>query len=576
MHDWEDPAMKRSVWSEWLPPTHRNFPYLLLILSLACSAQKLPGRDLHLVPALYNQLTPQDLTSMPDGTEITGFLIKDTPKRYYFVVEEDNTPVTVRITPCEAPLQWTLTLQELESESSGDGSGELEPFNPQKDPKVTVHGQSVELFYYQGNDVESYAIADSPAGIYRLELVPIEKDTIFNAYATTTPESDQPYPKLPSDSRLGLTFVGRTSVSLVWKASPAISQFRQPAEYCVVVNKEHNYKSLCAVEAKLNEGNLSKKVRWSELDWGLSKSPRLDDAVNHPTVGRWSTKPSAGHPAGIQKTCTGTKNVFTVSRLKPGTQYYFDVFVSNLLTNVSSVYVGTFAKTKDEVKQKVQELKGGRVTEVFIKRGGTKSLQFKPVSSHRSVMVSLQSCYHMAHVQVRQNRKLVTSQRVEGVKHFQLIGKPKARYLLRLRAGKGRKALLKVHVTTHPNKQPFPTLPRDTRLKVFNRLRACTSLTVAWLATQEMNKYCVYRKLVMGKGKPKEPQNHCLDPTTRSKAEKVSCQYFRGLSLRKAVMTERIEGLEPGKTYQLDVYVIGQGRHSVKYQSKIVRTRKTC
>ncbi|XP_072369106.1 protein NDNF-like [Scyliorhinus torazame] len=559
-----------------LLPACRNVLSLQLILSLAGSAQKLPGRDLTVVQTLYNQLTPQDLTAMPDGTEITGFLLKDTPKRYYFIVEEDNTPVTVRVTPCDTPLQWTLTIQELEYQSSGDGSGELEPFNLQKDPKATVQGQSAELFYYQGNDVECYGIADSPAGIYRLELVSIEKDTIFNAYATTTPESDQPYPKLPSDSRLGLTFVGRTSVSLLWKPSPAVSQFHQPTEYCVVVNKKHNYKSLCAVEAKLNDAGLFKRVQWSGLDWGLSGSPPLGGAANRPIVGRQSTKPSAGHQAGIQKTCTGSKNAFTVSRLKPATQYYFDVFISNVLSNVSSAYLGTFAKTKDEVKQKVQELKAGRVTEILIKRGGSKSLRFKPVSSHHSVMVSLQSCYHTAHVQIRQNREVVASQSVEGVQHFHLIGKPKARYLLRLKAGKGSKALLKVHVTTHPSKQPFPALPRDARLKVFDRLRACSSLTVAWLATQALNKYCVYRKRVAGKEKPKELQNHCLDPTARSKSEKVSCQYFRGSNLRKAVMTEHIEGLEPGETYQLDVYVIGQGRNSVKYQSKIVRTRKAC
>ncbi|XP_067852691.1 protein NDNF-like [Heptranchias perlo] len=562
-----------------MSPARTDLLYLLL-LSLTCSAQKLPGRDLALVQALYGQLTPQDLSVIPDGAQIAGFLMKDTPKRYYFIVEEDSTLVTVRVTPCDAPLKWTLTLQELEDGSNGNGSGESEPLRLQKAPKETVHGQSAELFYYQGNGIESYAIADSPAGIYRLELVSVEKDTVFNVYATSTPESDQPYPKLPSDSRLDLTFVGRTSVSLAWKSSAAIAEFHQPAQYCVVVNKEHNYKSLCAVEAKLKEGSIFDKTPWSELDRGMSKSARPGDVVNHPSLegpGRpRSNELSVDPPVDIEKTCIGTKNVFTVTRLRPGTQYYFDVFVSNLLTNESSAYIGTFVKTKEEVKQKVLELKRGRVTEILVKRGATRFLHFKPVSSHRAVMLSLQTCYQMVHVQVRQNRKLVTSQDVEGVKHFQLIGKPKARYLLRLKAGKGRRALLKVHITTHPNKQPFPTLPGDTRLKVFDRLRSCSSLTVAWLGTQEMNKYCVYRKLVEDREKPTELPNRCLHPRARSKSEKVACKYFRASDLRKAVMTERIEGLEAGTSYLLDVYVIGHGNHSVKYQSKIVRTRKTC
>lgn len=43
--------------------------------------------------------------------------------RYYFVVEEDNTPLSVTVTPCDAPLEWKLTLQELPEEASGEGSG---------------------------------------------------------------------------------------------------------------------------------------------------------------------------------------------------------------------------------------------------------------------------------------------------------------------------------------------------------------------------------------------------------------------------------------------------------------------
>uniref|UniRef100_UPI00398E3F0B protein NDNF-like n=1 Tax=Pristiophorus japonicus TaxID=55135 RepID=UPI00398E3F0B len=565
-----------------LSPAWRNILYLLL-LSLTCSAQKLPGRHLALVQALHDQLTPLDLTAIPDGAEIAGFLMKDKPKRYYFIVEEDGSPVTVRVTPCDAPLEWSLTLQELEDRSSGEGSGGSEPLSLQKGPREPVHGQSVELFHYQGNDVESYLIADGPAGIYRLQLVSKERDTMFHLYATTSPESDQPYPKLPGDSRLELTFVGHTRVSLVWKPIPATSRFRQPARYCVVVNKEHNYKSLCAVEAKLKEGGVFEKVRGSGSGRATSASPRLGRVVNYPSLGQPERRaPSLaldGPPfreGHIRKTCTGTKNVCTVSRLKPGTHYYFDVFVSNPLANVSSAYVGTFVKTQAEVKQKVLELKGRRVTEILVKRGTSRSLRFRPVSSHRSVTISLQSCYQKVHLQIRQNRKVVTSRTVEGVKHFQLVGKPKARYLLRLKAGRGRPALLKIHVTTHPGKQPFPTLPGDTRLKVFDRLRACSTLTVAWLAAREMNKYCLYRKLVAGKEKPRELQNHCRDPKARSKLEKVSCQYFHGSNLQKAVMTARIEGLEPGKSYLLDVYVTGQGRHSVKYQSKIVRMRKTC
>ena len=142
--------------------------------------------------------------------------------------------------------------------------------------------------------------------------------------------------------------------------------------------------------------------------------------------------------------------------------------------------------------------------------------------------------------------------------------------------------------TTRPNggghggggKQPFPSLPEDTRIKAFDKLRTCTSVTVAWLGTQERNKYCVYRREVGAEGYGEEQrrreQNQCAGPETRRKAEKVLCKYFHSANLQKAVTTETVGGLEAGKTYLLDVHVVAHSGHSVKYQSKLVKTRKYC
>lgn len=44
------------------------------------------------------------------------------------MVEEDNTPLAVTVTPCDAPLEWKLSVQELPEEASGEGSG-IKPSN---------------------------------------------------------------------------------------------------------------------------------------------------------------------------------------------------------------------------------------------------------------------------------------------------------------------------------------------------------------------------------------------------------------------------------------------------------------
>ncbi|KPP60001.1 protein NDNF-like [Scleropages formosus] len=586
---------------------------LCLLLAVGTGAQKLPTRDEELFQMqVRDKALFHDSSVVPDGAEISGYLFRDTPKRgsrtpgslrrvrltpagpsclprYYFVVEEDNTPLSVTVTPCDAPLEWKLTLQELPEESSGESSGEPEPLDQQKQQATADEG--TELFTYKGNDVESYVATSSPSGLYQLEILSTEKDSSFKVYATTTPESDQPYPELPFDPRVDVTSMGRTTVTLAWKPTPTGSRMKQPVQYCVVVNKEHNFKSLCAVEAKIGADDsfmVAPKpgLDFSPFDFGHFGFPSENDlgkgrsfAGNKPLGNKVSRSYATKPKADIQKMCIGNKNIFTVAHLKPDTQYYFDVFAVNIVTNTSTAYVGTFARTKEEAKQKMVELKDGKVSDVFIKRKGSKFLRFAPVSSHQKVTFYVHSCLDAVQIQVRRDGKLLLSQNVEGVRQFQLRGKAKAKYLVRLRGSRKGASMLKVLASTRPNKQPFPSLPEDTRIKAFDKLRTCTSATVAWLGTQERNKFCVYRREVddsYSEEHRRREQNQCTGPETRKKSEKVLCKYFHSPNLQKAVTTETIKGLEPGKSYLLDVYVVGHGGHSVKYQSKLVKTRKFC
>ncbi|XP_062412999.1 protein NDNF isoform X2 [Sardina pilchardus] len=566
---------------------------LTLVLVLGTVAQKLPTRDEGLFQMqIRDKAVFHDSSVMPDGAEISGYLFRDTPKRYYFVVEEDNTPLSVTVTPCDAPLEWKLTLQELPEEASGEGSGEPEPLDQQKQ-QVTAN-EGTELFTYKGNDVESFISTSSPSGLYQLEILSTEKDSNFKVYATTTPESDQPYPELPYDPRVDVTALGRTTVTLAWKPTPTGVLMGQPVQYCVVINKEHNFKSLCAAEAKMSADDAFMAVPKpgrdfspfdfahfgfvpSENDFGKDRSLATNRALSGKLSRSYSPKPKT---SDILKLCIGNKNIFTVSDLKPDTQYYFDVFAVNSATNTSTAYVGTFARTKEEARQKTVELKDGKMADVFVKRKGTKFLRFAPVSSHQRVTLFIHACLDAVQVQVRRDGKMLLSQNVEGVRQFQLRGKAKAKYLVRVRGSRKGASTLKVLASTRPSsKQPFPSLPEDTRIKAFDKLRTCSSATVAWLGTQERNKYCVYRREVAegyGEEQRRREQNQCAGPETRRKSEKVLCKYFHSANLQKAVTTETVTGLEAGKSYLLDVYVVGHSGHSVKYQSKLVKTRKYC
>ncbi|XP_043827134.1 protein NDNF [Dromiciops gliroides] len=559
-----------------------------LLLPLTAWAQKLPTRDEELFQMqIQDKAQFHDSSMLPDGAEISSYLFRDTSKRYFFVVEEDNTPLSVTVTPCDAPLEWKLSLQELPEEASGESSGEPEPLEQQKQQIINEDG--TELFSYKGNDVESFLSSSSPSGLYQLELLSTEKDTHFKVYATTTPESDQPYPELPYDPRVDVTSLGHTTVTLVWKPSPTASLLKQPIQYCVVINREHNFKSLCAVEAKMTADDAFMMAPKPGLDFSpfdfahfgfpSENGPGRERGFSSKPVPKLGRHIYSKTKVDIQKICIGNKNIYTVSDLKPDTQYYFDVFVVKVPSNTSTAYIGTFARTKEEAKQKTVDLKDGKVTDVFIKRKGTKFLRFAPVSSHQKVTFFVHSCLDVIQIQVRRDGKLLLSQNVEGVHQFQIRGKPKAKYLIRLKGNKKGASMLKILATTRLHKQSFPSLPEDTRIKAFDKLRTCSSATVAWLGTQERNKFCIYRKEVddnYNENQKKREQNQCLGPETRKKSEKVLCKYFHSQNLQKAVTTETIKGLQPGRSYLIDVYVIGHGGHSVKYMSKVVKTRKFC
>ncbi|XP_076996285.1 protein NDNF [Tamandua tetradactyla] len=560
---------------------------LWLLFPFGARMQKLPTRDEELFQMqIRDKAFFQDSSVIPDGAEISSYLFRDTPKRYFFTVEEDDTPLAVTVTPCDAPLEWKLRLQELPEPASADGSGEREPLDLQRQQSVQEGG--AELFSYRGNDVESFVSPSSPSGLYQLELLSTEKDTLFKVYATTTPESDRPYPELPYDPRVDVTALGRTTVTLAWKPSPTASVLRQPVQYCVVISQEHNFKSLCAVEAKLSADDAfmtapKPGLDFSPFDFAHFGFPPGGSAKERGLLRRPSPKPgrhaSARPRADLQKVCIGNKNIFTASDLRPGTQYYLDVFVVSGRSNASTAYVGTFARTKEEAREKTLELKDGKVADVFVKRKGAKFLRFAPISSHQKVTFFVHSCLDAVHIQVRRDGKLLLSQPVEGIRQFQIRGKPKAKYLLKLKGNKRGASMLKLLATTGPSKAAFPSLPNDTRIKAFDKLRTCSSATVAWLGTQERNKFCIYKKEVDDKyseDQKKRDQNQCLGPDARKKSEKVLCKHFHGQNLQRAVATETIRGLQPGRSYLLDVYVIGHGGHSVRYHSKVVKTRKFC
>ncbi|XP_065495492.1 protein NDNF-like [Caloenas nicobarica] len=549
-------------------------PLHLLMVACLCHSIKVPT-------ASSQQSFKTDLFNfyhsliLADGKETTVHLLKDIPKRYYFVLEEGRAlaPFTITVTPCDVPIEWSIHVHKASASFLGKAAqGDLdtqEDATSQKAPSMVS-----TIFNYKGNSVETYMGMSSHSALYMLEFLSTERDTHITVYFTTDTISGHLYPELPTDPRLDVVGIGYTTVTLTWKHSPSVLQHRENIQYCLLVNEKHNYKSLCAAETAIRSSGMKLPPALA-----LSLSPFLLEPQQVMILSNSElsiiNKASSGE---VRQICVGTKNTHTVPNLSPSTQYYFDVFVVNLLTNASAAYTGTFARTLEEPEPKVMELKDGKVIQVVLDGKKDKFYSLRYQAMHKKIQFSFQLCHGQVQIHVTKNGKTVALENISGLRYFSLKGKLLDTYLVQLRSTEETNSSVKVQVSSHFHKPLFPLLPESLKIKSFSKLRTCNSVTIAWLGTQEETKYCVYKKRIEEDQVWRELRNadRCSGPESRPKSEKVLCKYFYDINLQRAVTTETIQGLDAGILYLFDVYLFGPSGIPIRYHSKVVKTRKKC
>ncbi|NXD12655.1 NDNF protein, partial [Nothocercus nigrocapillus] len=512
---------------------------------------------------------------LADGKETTIHLLKDIPKRYYFVLEEGRAPApfTITVTPCDVPIEWSILRHKASATFLGKAAhGDHDTQEISKSQKMPSTLSTI--FNYKGNSVETYVGMSYYSALYMLVFLSTERDTHITVYLTTDTTSGHLYPELPLDPRIDIIGIGHTTVTLAWKHSPSVLQHRENIQYCLLANEKHNYKSLCAAETAIRSSGMKMPPVLA-----LSLSPYLREPQQVMILSNSElsiiNRASGGE---VRQICVGTKNTYTVPDLSASTQYYFDVFVVNLLTNASAAYTGTFARTLEEPEPKMTELKDGKVIQVVLdgKKQKLYSLQYQ--ARHKRIQFTFQLCRGQVQVHITKNGKTVASENVSGLRYFSLKGNVLDTYLVQLRSTEQSNSSVKVQVSSHFHKPLFPLLPDSLKIKSFSKLRTCNSVTIAWLGTQEESKYCVYKRRIEEDQVWMELQSadRCAGPISRHRSEKVLCKYFYDINPQRAVTTETIKGLDVGTLYLFDVYLMGPSGIPVRYYSKVVKTRKKC
>ncbi|XP_066498152.1 protein NDNF [Hoplias malabaricus] len=540
----------------------------------------LPDNDVHLRPNTW----------LTDHTPTPVHLHAGRTRRIYFTLQKKTLFLALRVSPCSGSIKWRLTARSLK-----DNPNPHNHWSSKKSfPEVWWRGSGKEtlIHSYSGSTVDTYeGPAYGPASIYILWLKSPEQDAQVEVYLHEGLGSSGSFPELPPDPRVHTLGVGMTSVTLNWTPSPSLTQTPKHSkkhnyEYCVTVNRKHNFSSLCSARQAAREergsGRKAKKGGTAvplKAWWGQ----------------QWDVFGDRGSSAVIQANfedpgcvCREVDSVCTVSDLLPDTLYFFDVFVMDRENGTSAAYTGTFTHTHSEARGVATPLRDGQVQWVTMSSGseGQRRFSFRPRGGQQKGLLTLHSCNTTkAKVTVSTRGQLLSSQEVgEQLVQIWLQGGPS--YLIYLQVPDApspskldTKVCVKMQASSAFHRQGAPLLPITLQLKSFNKLRSCSSVTLAWMGTEERSLYCLYQRQIPDRlDKESKPQgtDHCLGPESRPASERVLCKYFQELDPRRAVTTAVVEGLNPGSVYLFDIYLMRRWGLPLKYQSKMIRTRGQC
>ncbi|XP_033643962.1 protein NDNF-like [Asterias rubens] len=554
------------------------FILLLVAFSRLAMSQPFPSRDEELfIHQMSNPESVADTKLLPDGAETKDYVFQDSRKFFYFLVEEDSAPVAITVTPCAAELQWTLSLMDLPEDGSGSSDDQLSEQRPRRHPNAKV-GTVVKT--YTGYDVSTYVTYNSPAGIYTLEIHSLEKSTSVQIYATTTPDSDHLYPELPTDPRLDITSFRKNKVSLAWKPSPSDVIYREPIVYCVALNPRRNYHTWCSVQSCLYGD--APPARPPNTGFGFeNEKTKRDEYRRDRKRDKGGRDRDNGEEDDIIVECVGKKTLHTFTNLEPAQRYYFDLFAVDETNNRSIAYTGTSIITRPgPATRKYIALKDGNLRTSSVRRSSpVKTFNFSVGETVKDVLVTVQPCTESITAELWRDGTKIRSSNIRDLKDFR-VREVTGDIQVKVKSLRRGSTHFRIFATTRPNKYPFPQLPVDKRIKVFENLRQCDSITLAWLSTKEVSQYCLYKREDRQKKRSKksnrEGNTQCHEPDMRKRTEKVICRPVSGPDTERDVLTETVTGLTPGTTYVFDVYVSSFGKQTLAYRSARVTTKKVC
>ncbi|XP_067122804.1 LOW QUALITY PROTEIN: protein NDNF-like [Centruroides vittatus] len=504
---------------------------------------------------------------LPENVEVKVYIFREEIKRIFVLIEKEQRPMFLTVTPCSSPIEWRLFLRSFPGEVARSETDVLNNHVPINHP-----------FYLLWPAKTNLRNSSSTSGLYMLEITAKIRDTSVLIYLSTS-NMTSVYPKLPNNPSLDVLKVRRNRILLSWLPSPSETEGKK-IEYCISVNPRMNYPTLCSLNSDLT-GDYPAPLPPSTgfgFWWEKNAKKRLMTRTKE-------IKKNVDLKNDITYTCLGRKTWHMVQNLEEGRTYYFDVFAVDPSTNFSSSYIGISAATKSLHSGKLRE---NMLIMVYLNEsnGYSANFEYATVNTLQAIWCFVQSCFGPGPINVTLSTDIqkIFSVNVMDMHTIVVHDLPNSTLHLTLSTKIKQPRRVRLWLSRKYHKYPFPTMPGDKRVQLFDTLTTCESVTLAWKTTNdEKVRYCIYMQSDKSKhfkyfAKPEDMCNKPIDGIVSKGKQKVLCRRYHRFSRYRFnnVILQEIKGLEPATTYVFEVQVTKFRGKTLTYEQVWATTRKNC
>ncbi|CAH1109323.1 unnamed protein product [Psylliodes chrysocephalus] len=444
---------------------------------------------------------------------------------------------------CSSPVQWSFKINQNNS---------LDSFSM----PWTVNDTSTLNF-------------NSAKGLYRLNFISVTNDTYLHIYISTEVGG----PLVLTETKSSKMYIHKRRKKIIVKWHPSLVD-PQNTEYCLVIHNKKIYKTLCSAQLD-KSGILS-----SNLNFKKSKvsSQLLTGQILGPQM---STK--FGTDAYPIIACIGQKLQFAFSNPKMDETYYFSLFATNRQTNFTYQY-GTISTNG---RLKPITLKDGKAMFKNLKKmDGDALFRYKvPRNSDNTLKIFVASCDSKIKVKISKKEKVLLTKNVTKYSIISLnsveVG---TRYNVRIILNSqdiDNNSVIQILASSRKDfTLSFPLMPSDTRIREYESLKTCNSVTIGWYVppqTQFQHYYCfLVKEGQILDIKEERGLNQC-DIQRATRASDFVLQYCKYLDYRdQKVVVEKVRYLLPGKNYVFQVVVKKPQGKPLAYDLFQTHTLRTC